>query len=103
MSQAGRGAVPGYHGEQGLGHQGDEGEVDGDEADDPGHGQEVDDPRCVVSTEQGGERRELDRFPDGEAGQHGADAEKQDDDVEKLLNGIVDAGLDVPGGISARR
>ena len=37
--------------------------------------------------------RELDRFPDGEAGQHGASAEKQDDDVEKLLNGIVDAGL----------
>ncbi len=67
--------------------------MDGDKADDAGHGEEVHDPRCVVSTEQGGERRELDRFPDGEAGQDGAGAEKQDDDIEKLLNRIVDAGL----------
>src|SRR6266498_4824514 len=53
------------HGPQALRHDDRHRDMDGEEDHDCGHGEEMDEPRGVISAEQGGQLAQLYRLPDG--------------------------------------
>ena len=63
------------------------------EADDHRHPGEMQHPRGLEATEQRDQAGELDRLPDGEAGDDLGDAGEDDDDVKQLLHRVVDGDV----------
>src|SRR5262245_10589547 len=64
----------GDHGAQALRHDQCHDDVDHQEADDRGHGEEVHIARGIVTAEDSGQLLQLDRFPDRKPGQYDDDA-----------------------------
>ena len=63
------------------------------ETDDHRHSSEMQHPRGLEAAKQRNQAGELDRLPDGEAGDDLGDAGEDDDDVEQLLHRIVDGDV----------
>jgi hypothetical protein len=71
-----------HHRPQGLGHEQCERYMHDQETDDHRHSGEMQHPRGLEAAEQRNQAGELDRLPDGEAGDDLGDAGEDDDDVE---------------------
>src|SRR5437868_5585305 len=67
--------------------------MSGDECEKSAHGDEVPDAREMKSAKQRGQKRQLDRFPEHESGDHGKHAEGERLRVSQLLQRVVRLGL----------